>query len=125
VACAPLDEFPAGPLDTDPGLAPLDELVPEDPVPGELVLVLPEVWAEPGSVAAMAPVASALATPTPAVTTDSRRLPRRLSTDGGSARPPGSLDIGGSFLVTRCWLHRHRGCGGQRKATFRAVLDSF
>jgi hypothetical protein len=86
-------------LDRVPEELPLDppDVVPELELPDEPVLVVPDVWAEPGSVAAMAPVASTLATPTPAVTTDSRLIPRRLSTDGGSDRPPGSLDIAGSL----------------------------
>jgi hypothetical protein len=52
---------------------------------------------EPGSVTATAPAATTLATPTPAVTADSRFMPRRRSADGGTGRPPGLLDIGGSF----------------------------
>jgi hypothetical protein len=69
--------------------------VPDDPVLAEPV---PDValeleplpvdvlvsWLEPGSVAATAPVASTLATPTPAVTTASRFIPRRRSAVGGT-----------------------------------------
>jgi hypothetical protein len=75
----------------------------EDPAPelaAEPVLPVPAVaepWAEPGRAAAIAPVASTLATPTPAVTADSRLRPRRLSTDGGTGGSPGLLGIGDSF----------------------------
>jgi hypothetical protein len=75
----------------------------EDPAPelaAESVLPVPAVaepWAEPGRAAAIAPVASTLATPTPAVTADSRLRPRRLSTDGGTGGSPGLLGIGDSF----------------------------
>jgi hypothetical protein len=125
--CVPLldfvpEDFPLDPLDVAPEPEPL-----EDPVPDELLLpvleepvlpepVLPElvllaVCVDPGSVAAMAPVAITLATPTPAVTTDSRFIPRRLRADGGSDRPPGSLDIGGSLrripvLAALCLIQR-------------------
>ncbi|HEY2575598.1 MAG TPA: hypothetical protein VGI74_04760 [Streptosporangiaceae bacterium] len=81
----------------DPELAPLEDPALDEPVPADPVLVLVAVRAEPGSAAAMAPVASTPATPTLAVTTDSRLIPRRLSADGGNDRPPGSLDIGGSL----------------------------
>ena len=54
-------------------------------------------WVEPGSVTATAPAATTPATPTPAVTAEIRFMPRRLSADGGTGRPPGLLGIGSSF----------------------------
>jgi hypothetical protein len=111
VACTePLDApVPGDPEDAEP---PPSDPVPEDADPGELLPDdPPEVLSEPllaeaplpddvlpcveaGSVAAMAPVASTLATPTPAVTTDSRFMPRCRSAAGGAGRPPGLLGIG-------------------------------
>jgi len=58
----------------------LDAPVLADPVaavPEFAVLVLALPWVAPGSATAMAPVASTLATPTPAVTADNRFMPRR------------------------------------------------
>jgi hypothetical protein len=86
---------PEDPVPEDP--------VPEDPVPdpagdpGLTARPVAEPWAEPGSAAATAPVASTLATPTPAVTANSRLRPRRLSIDGGTGGPPELLGIGDSF----------------------------
>jgi hypothetical protein len=77
--------------------------VPEDPAPewaAEPVspaFAAAEPWVEPGRVAAIAPVASTPATPTPAVTADSRLRPRRRSIDGGTGGPPGLLGIGDCF----------------------------
>jgi hypothetical protein len=94
----PVPEDPAPELwlpDPDP--------VPEDPAPEPTAEPVPpapvvvEPWAEPGSAAATAPVASTLATPTPTVTADSRLRPRRLSIDGVTGGPPGLLGIGDSF----------------------------
>jgi hypothetical protein len=82
-------ELPADPLLDEPVLD--EAFEPEPPLADVDVLVS---WPEPGSVAAMAPVASTLATPTPAVTTDSRFRPRRRSAAGDSGWPPGLLDIG-------------------------------
>ena len=89
---------PEDPVLEDPVL---EDPVLEDPVPEEaeplLDVPLPDdvLWcAEPGSVAAMAPVASTLATPTPAVTADSRFMPRCRSAAAGAGRPPGLLGIG-------------------------------
>jgi len=58
--------------------------------------VVAALWAEPGSAAAMAPVASTLATPAPAVTTESRFMPRRRSAPGETGRPRGSMGISDS-----------------------------
>jgi hypothetical protein len=96
------DELPVPVLEVPAELLP-DELDPEPELPDELdvepelapffaalvplVALAADAWAEPGSVAAMAPVASTLATPTPAVTADSRLIPRRRSAGGGSGRP--------------------------------------
>jgi hypothetical protein len=63
-----------------------------EPVLVEVLVV--ESWVEPGSVAATAPVAITLATPTPAVTAASRLIPRRRASAGATARPSVSLGIG-------------------------------
>jgi hypothetical protein len=101
----PLDALPelvlpllVEPLLTEPLLLEplLTEPVPLEPVradPVEVLVVL-ESWVEPGSVAATAPVAITLATPTPAVTAASRLIPRRRASAGGSARPAVLLGIG-------------------------------
>jgi hypothetical protein len=70
-------------------------------------------WVEPGSVTATAPAAMTPATPTPAVTAEIRFMPRRLSADGGTGRPPGLLGIGSSFPPG--WLGR-RGTARRRRA---------
>jgi hypothetical protein len=91
------------PVLADPPPAVLDappELAPPDADPAAL-------WAEPGSAAAMAPVARALAMPTPAVTADSRLRPRRLSNDGGTDQSAGLLGIGDSFPS---WAEPACGC---------------
>jgi hypothetical protein len=95
----PEDPVPEDPAPDDP--AP-EDAEPDDPEPLLTDEPLPDVllpddvpWCvEPGSVAAMAPVASTLATPTPAVTADSRFMPRCRSAAGGAGRPPGLLGIG-------------------------------
>jgi hypothetical protein len=107
VACALLDE-PADEVEDDAERLPLESVLPEslleDPWLAGLALelvprvtVVVEPWVEPGSVAATTPVASTLAMPTPTVAADSRFMPRRLSIDGGTGRPPGFLRIGDPF----------------------------
>jgi hypothetical protein len=87
-------------------------------------------------VAAIAPAATTPATPTPAVTADSRFMPRRLSADGGSGRSPGLLGIGRSFP---CWVGRRgatpvaagrlvryqRRCVSECRGTYGVVLNYF
>ncbi|HEY1920880.1 MAG TPA: hypothetical protein VGH27_35370 [Streptosporangiaceae bacterium] len=96
------------PLLVEPLLEPvLAEPVEVEPVE---VLVVLESWVEPGSVAATAPVAMTLATPTPAVTAASRLIPRRRASAGGSVRPSVLLGIGipspwRLFCLRRCVSH--------------------
>jgi hypothetical protein len=103
VAWADPDELDE-PLDVLPELVPVlvEPLLVEpllvEPVLVEPVLVLVvESWVELGSVAATAPVAITLATPTPAVTAASRRIPRRRASAGVIARRSVSLGIGLPF----------------------------
>jgi hypothetical protein len=101
----PPELFGLEPVLVDPVLVdpvPVDP-VPVEPRPGVFVVAPelvpagePDVWAEPGRVAATAPVASTLATPAPAVTVVSRRKPRRLRAGGVSGLPSGLVGIGGS-----------------------------
>jgi hypothetical protein len=97
-------DVPDDPADARPEPLLADPLLAE-PLPAEVPLLADPLLAEPlpaevplcvapGSVAAMAPVASTLATPTPAVTTDSRFMPRRRSAAGDTGRPAGLLGIG-------------------------------
>jgi len=65
------------------------------------------VCVEAGNTAATAPAATTLATPTPTVVADSRRMPRRRSRPGGIGRSAGLTGIGYSFP---CWRAR---AGGQ------------
>jgi hypothetical protein len=109
VACAPPEPALGKIADEEPELLPPELWLPdpdpvlEDPEPDLAAEPVPpapdpaEPWVEPGRVAAIAPVASTPATPTPAVTADSRFRPRRLSADGGTRGSPGSLGIGDSF----------------------------
>jgi hypothetical protein len=92
-----LEDPPPEPWLPDPDPV-LEDRAPEfaaEPVPPAPAAAEP--WAGPGRAAAIAPVASTLATPTPAVTADSRFRPRRLTIDGGTGGPPGLLGIGDSF----------------------------
>jgi hypothetical protein len=104
------DELPDDVLAAEP-----DELAELEPADA----AVPELWVEPGSVAAIAPAATTPATPTPAVTADSRFMPRRLSADGGSGRSPGLLGIGRSFP---CWVGR-RGATPVGRAGWCATND--
>jgi hypothetical protein len=101
------DLLPDGLLDDALLAVPDDalELVPADAAAAE--------WVEPGSVAATAPAARTPATPTPAVTADSRFMPRRLSIDGGTGRPSGLLGIGSSFPAG--WVAGVAPPGGARR----------
>lgn len=97
------DDEPDEPSDDVPSEPPLEDdlfAVPDELVPPEAAV---ELWVESGSVAATAPAPSRPATPTPAVTADSRFMPRRLTVDGGTGRPRGLLGIGDSFPL---WLGR-------------------
>ena len=56
-------------------------------------------WAEPGSMAAIVPVAATLAMTIAAVAAESRRMPRRLSAEGARERPDEWAAIG-AFLLS-------------------------
>jgi len=62
--------------------------------------VLVALWLAPGSVKAIAPVASTPATPTPAVTADSRLMPWLRSTRAATGRSAGLTGI--RFPFARC-----------------------
>jgi hypothetical protein len=104
----------AGPLLAD------EPLLPDEPLPDGVLLCV-----EPGSVAATAPVASTLATPTPAVTTDSRFKPRRRSAAGDSGWPPGLLGIGHplSWPRGRIAFVLPELCRRERRTSSRQVLN--
>jgi hypothetical protein len=126
----PDDPVPDEPVPED---AEPDELVPDEPEPlladEPLLDVLPPddvLWCvDPGSVAAMAPVASTLATPTPAVTADSRFMPRCRSAAGGTGRPAGLLGIAHPLLPPcgRIMCVLQELCRHERRATSRQVLN--
>jgi hypothetical protein len=106
------ERLPPGLLSRDDPLA-----VPEEAREPEPPTVAVVACAEPGSVAATAPAARTLATPTPAVTADSRFMPRRLSAGGGTVWPPGLLGIG-TFLPSR-WVGRARAARGAGRVGHR------
>ncbi len=112
VASAPPEAALGKVEDEEPERLPPGLWLPDpDPVPGDRAPAAPDFAAEPvppdpaaakwcagpGSAAAIAPVASTLATPTPAVVADSRLSPRRRSIDAAAGWPPGLLGIGASF----------------------------
>ncbi len=114
----PEDAEPDEPVpdDREPLLA--EEPLLDVPLPVDVLLCV-----EPGSVAAMAPVASTLATPTPAVTADSRFMPRCRSAAGGAGRPVGLLGIGHPLSSARDgFVSYSRNCaagnGGLARARF-------
>jgi hypothetical protein len=73
------------------------ELTPDDAPDFVVPFVVAALWVAPGSTAAMAPVASTPATPTPAVTADSRLMPRRRSAPAVSGRSARLTGIGFPF----------------------------
>jgi hypothetical protein len=121
----PEDAEPDEPFPDDPAGALPEPLLPEPllaevPLPDDVPLCV-----APGSVAAMAPVASTLATPTPAVTTDSRFMPRRRSAAGDAGRPAGLLGIGHPLSSPRgrVTFVLPELCRRERRASSRQVLN--
>jgi hypothetical protein len=109
----PLEPVLVEPLLVEPLLVEPLLLEPVLAEPVEVLVVL-ESWVEPGSVAAMAPVAITLATPTPAVTAASRLIPRRRASAGGSARSAVLLGIG---IPSPWWLSCLRRCVSHQSGT--------
>ena len=131
----PEDPVPEDPVPEDP--VP-EDTEPDEPVPADPPEVLPEPlladvpWPDdvllcvaPGRVAAMAPVASTLATPTPAVTTDSRFMPRCRSAAGSAGRPAGLLGIGHPLSSPRgrVTFVLPELCRRERRVSSRQVLN--